>query len=80
MNAFTRCPSPAQIGSYLVITLETALFYSMIMPKIKNNEASIVLTVLFSVSLGLTIITSFICSYIDPSDNVMIKHKTGKKN
>lgn len=80
INTFTRAPSPAQICSYIVVSLQTCIFYIMIMPSIQSHTSKLILTILFSVSLGALLITTFICSYIDPSDSVMVEHKSNNKN
>lgn len=80
VNTFSRTPSPAQICSYVVILLESLIFYIMIRPNIISHPASLTFTLLFSASLVLLIITSFVCSYIDPSDSVMVKFKTGRRS
>jgi len=51
----------------------------MIRPNIKSTSVNIILNVLFSVSLAVLIITTYICSYIDPSDTAMMQSKSGKK-
>lgn len=51
----------------------------MIRPNIDSDTAKIILNVLFSISLAVLIITTFICSYIDPSDTAMMQSKSGKK-
>ncbi len=50
----------------------------MIRPNIDSDTAKIILNVLFSISLAVLIITTFICSYIDPSDTAMMQSKSGK--
>lgn len=75
INSFTRKPSLAQIVSYIVITLQTCIFYVMVRPNIDNFTAKTILTVLFTISLFVCVLSSFFCSYIDPSDTVMIHCK-----
>lgn len=80
VNTFTRSPSLAQVCSYLVIALESVLFYVMIRSSIKSYIASLIFTVLFTVSLLVLLITTFVCSFVDPSDTVMTQYKLGQKN
>ena len=79
VHTFSRAPSPAQICSYLVIATESVIFYLMIRPNIQSETTSIILTTLFTISLFVLLITTFICSYIDPSDSIMIKYKSNKR-
>lgn len=75
INTFTRMPSAAQIVSYLVISLETCIFYIMVRPNIYDFVPKTTLTVLFTISISITIISTLICSYTDPSDTIMIHCK-----
>lgn len=79
VNTFSRTPSPAQIASYIVIALQSVIFYVMVRASMINPVAEIVFTVLYSVSLLATIISAVICSYIDPSDSIMIECKKGNR-
>jgi hypothetical protein len=51
----------------------------MIRPNIKSELANLVLTIMFSLSLAILIVTCIMCSVIDPSDTAMMQSKSGKK-
>jgi len=72
INTFSRTPSPAQLCSYVVIVLETVIFYLMVRPNLNPPATSMALTIVFSILLGISVFSSFLCSYIDPSDSAMI--------
>lgn len=79
INTFTRTPSPAQIVSYIIICLEVAIFYSMIMNSFKDELTKIIFIVLFSVSTVAVFATTIYCSFSDPSDSTMISYKNGER-
>ena len=77
INTFSRTPSPAQIASYVVIAIETAFFYAFVQPNFTSSTPQIIFITLYSLSVVALIITTVICSCVDPSDNVMIECKKG---
>ena len=77
INTFSRTPSIAQILSYLLILLQSCIIYIMIIPRFISESTKIVFIVLYSVSLAALVFTTFLCSWIDPSDEVMVDCKNG---
>ena len=69
VNTFSRRPSLQQVFSYMAITLQTLVFYLVVYPNIPHSLAS---TLLYSVSLVAVVVSTFISSYIDPSDPHLI--------
>ena len=69
-NTFSKSPAAAQIFSYCIFVAEISLFYAVILPNLEDNQ--IVYAVIFSISLFIMVITTIICSVIDPSDKAMI--------
>jgi hypothetical protein len=51
----------------------------MVRPNIDSSAAAIALTTIFTTFLAISLVSSFICSYIDPSDSVMIECKKGNR-
>jgi len=75
ITAATKSPGVAQIVSYLVLTLECILFYTIICTNFSSKDVSVPLIVLYSCSLLALIFAAVICSCTDPSDRVMIIYR-----
>jgi hypothetical protein len=74
-TTFSKRPVLPQIASYLVFTLETVLFFGVIVPNFHSQSAKIICSVLYSLTLIALFISTILSSCCDPSDPVMIKNR-----
>ena len=77
INTFSRTPSLAQICSYCIIALQTAIFYSVVQSSLVSQEYRVILICLYSVTIAVVVVSTFVCSYSDPSDKTMIEYRKG---
>ena len=80
VNTFSRTPSPAQIAAYIIIAFETIVFFVMIRPSMAalSPNSALIFTILYSISLLAVIVSTFVCSFTDPSDPVMVCYKNNR--
>lgn len=78
INSFSRKPSPAQIVSYLLFLMKFLFFYIIIQRRYFSFESRIaMIVVLTSLFICQTVIT-LLTSYIDPSDDFMIRYRNDR--
>lgn len=77
-NTFSRRPGVPQIASYLVFTLETILFYLVVLPRLEGSTQAILGT-LYSMTLLSLVVSTIVASSCDPSDQVMIQHRNSSR-
>ena len=70
INTFTLRPSWYQLGAYLLISAQIAVFFSCMFPFYSSQVTKITITVLYCTLLGFLVIISFITSFIDPTDPI----------
>lgn len=68
VNAFTQKPHIAQIGSYIIMIVQIALFYVCIYPIFNQENKFLTFGVVYPVTFGILAILALVCSVIDPSD------------
>lgn len=73
-NTFSKRPGVPQIASYLVFTLETVLFYLVVLPRLEG-PAQAILGTLYSMTLVSLVVSTLVASSCDPSDRIMIQHR-----
>jgi len=71
----SKSPVLPQIASYLVLTLETVLFYSVVVPNFDSLSSKITYSILYSITLVTLFISGILSSICDPSDPVMIRNR-----
>ncbi|EAS03455.2 DHHC zinc finger protein (macronuclear) [Tetrahymena thermophila SB210] len=67
-NGFTRKPNCQQVSSYVLITYLIYTMYFVILNNINDGSIQVIGQIIYSACVTLTILFSFICSYIDPTD------------
>ncbi|KAL4509414.1 hypothetical protein ABPG72_018345 [Tetrahymena utriculariae] len=67
-NGFTRKPNCQQVSSYVLIAYLIYTMYFVILNNINDESTQVVGYIMYSACVVFTIIFSFICSYIDPTD------------
>jgi hypothetical protein len=67
INSFTLRPSCHQMVTYTLFILQTVIYYSCINIIIPNESDHIVCTIVYSLTMILTIITAILTSYLDPT-------------
>lgn len=62
------------MASYLIFTLETVLFYLVVLPRL-DSPAQAILGTFYSITLLSLVVSTLVASSCDPSDRVMIQHR-----
>lgn len=73
-NSFSKKPGLAQIASYVVFLLETVLFYSVVLPKLRTST-QIFFGICYSASLLMLVISAIVTSLADPADLMMVCYR-----
>lgn len=73
-NSFSKKPGLAQIASYTVFLLETVLFYSVVLPRLRTLT-QISFGICYSASLVMLVISAAITSLADPADLMMVCYR-----
>jgi palmitoyltransferase len=76
-NSFTQAPSPTLIISILVFIMQVVIFTVIIQ---KHCSCRIFMVVLYSVSVGGQVSTTFLTCLKDPSDDYLVRSKTNKNS
>ena len=76
INGFTRRWHPYQFGSYLIF-LEVSINIYLVIHDV-SDLLRILSTVLFTLCLMFTIYYAFMATFIDPTDDFVIRTKKGK--
>ena len=76
-NSLSRTPSIAQISAYILVVVQSCIFYIMVAPKFHSESAKTAFIVLYTIFTVILITAGTICSCIDPSDSVMVDRKKG---
>ena len=79
VNTFSRRPVAPQLISYIVFAIETVFLYALVQPYYSSSTTRIAIITIYSCSLVALIITTFICSLIDPVDPNVPKFKNKKQ-
>ena len=74
INTFSRFPVIPQIATYILFMSEVITFFICIDVNFKSSSSKLIFLILFLSSSALQIITTIASSYMDPSDNLMIKY------
>jgi uncharacterized membrane protein len=73
-NSFSKKPGLAQIASYVVFLLETILFYTVVLTRLRAS-AKISFGVCYTASLLMLVISAIVTSLADPADQMMICYR-----
>jgi hypothetical protein len=60
-----------------VFALEAAIFYAITITFYESMKVKAIMISIFSISLGLLIITTLLTGLTDPSDSIMITFRNG---
>ena len=73
-NSFSKKPGLAQIASYTVFLLETVLFYSVVLPRLRTST-QISFGICYSASLVMLVVSAVVTSLADPADLMMVCYR-----
>ena len=73
-NSFSKKPGLAQIASYTVFLLETILFYSVVLPRLRT-PTQVSFGICYSASLVMLVVSAVVTSLADPADLMMVCYR-----
>ena len=79
INSFNQTPSLGQIVAILLYGLQISTFYGITQRRISSKPAFISLHILYGISILGQLVSTFISSYIDPSDQLMIQYRNNRE-